>query len=138
MTMSPWLWLWWKHPTSWFRSRNCTFLPKINWWNPIDTGTNERASRKKRSTIANYLRLLKNQWSSRNSWWLYQHGHGRAIINIEDLDIQTDIYQRIVQNLSVRDTESFSKKLSGKSKNRNQKSKHRQHLKFKKLKKGFY
>jgi ParB family chromosome partitioning protein len=33
-------------------------------------------------------------------------GHGRAIINIEDLDIQTDIYQRIVsQNLSVRDTE---------------------------------
>jgi hypothetical protein len=25
----------------------------------IDTGTNERASRKKRSTIANYLRLLK-------------------------------------------------------------------------------
>jgi hypothetical protein len=42
-------------------------------------------------------------------------GHGRAIINIEDLDIQTDIYQRIVsQNLSVRG--SFSKKLSGKSK----------------------
>jgi ParB family chromosome partitioning protein len=36
-------------------------------------------------------------------------GHGRAIINIEDLDIQTDIYQRIVsQNLSVRDT-GFSK-----------------------------
>jgi ParB family chromosome partitioning protein len=44
-------------------------------------------------------------------------GHGRAIINIEDLDIQTDIYQRIVsQNLSVRDTEALVKKLSGKSK----------------------
>jgi ParB family chromosome partitioning protein len=43
-------------------------------------------------------------------------GHGRAIINIEDLDIQTDIYQRIVsQNLSVRDTEALVK-LSGKSK----------------------
>jgi ParB family chromosome partitioning protein len=40
-------------------------------------------------------------------------GHGRAI-NIEDLDIQTDIYQRIVsQNLSVRDTEALVKKLSG-------------------------
>jgi ParB family chromosome partitioning protein len=43
-------------------------------------------------------------------------GHGRAIINIEDLDIQTDIYQKIVsQNLSVRDTEALVK-LSGKSK----------------------
>jgi ParB family chromosome partitioning protein len=29
-------------------------------------------------------------------------GHGRAIINIEDLDAQTGIYQKIVsQNLSV-------------------------------------
>jgi ParB family chromosome partitioning protein len=37
-------------------------------------------------------------------------GHGRAIINIEDLDIQTDIYQKIVsQNLSVRDTEALVK-----------------------------
>jgi ParB family chromosome partitioning protein len=36
-------------------------------------------------------------------------GHGRAIINIEDLD-KTDIYQRIVsQNLSVRDTEALVK-----------------------------
>jgi ParB family chromosome partitioning protein len=36
-------------------------------------------------------------------------GHGRAIINIEDLDIQTDIYQRVSQNLSVRDTEALVK-----------------------------
>ena len=37
-------------------------------------------------------------------------GHGRAIINIEDQDIQTDIYQKIVsQNLSVRDTEALVK-----------------------------
>jgi len=35
-------------------------------------------------------------------------GHGRAIINVEDLDIQTDIYQKIVsQNLSVRETEAL-------------------------------
>jgi ParB family chromosome partitioning protein len=38
-------------------------------------------------------------------------GHGRAIIGIEDLDIQSDIYQKIVsQNLSVRDTEALVKK----------------------------
>jgi ParB family chromosome partitioning protein len=35
-------------------------------------------------------------------------GHGRAIINIEDLDAQTGIYQKIVSHLSVRDTRSFS------------------------------
>jgi ParB family chromosome partitioning protein len=34
-------------------------------------------------------------------------GHGRAIIN--DLDIQTDIYQNSKQNLSVRDTEALVK-----------------------------
>jgi ParB family chromosome partitioning protein len=37
-------------------------------------------------------------------------GHGRAIINIDNQDIQADIYQKIVsQNLSVRDTESLVK-----------------------------
>jgi ParB family chromosome partitioning protein len=37
-------------------------------------------------------------------------GHGRAIINIENQDIQTDIYQKIVsQNLSVRETEALVK-----------------------------
>jgi ParB family chromosome partitioning protein len=36
-------------------------------------------------------------------------GHGRAI-NIEDLDAQTGITQKIVsQNLSVRDTEALVK-----------------------------
>jgi ParB family chromosome partitioning protein len=38
-------------------------------------------------------------------------GHGRSIINIEDQDVQTDIYQKIVsQNLSVRETEALVKK----------------------------
>jgi ParB family chromosome partitioning protein len=33
-----------------------------------------------------------------------------AIINIEDQEVQTDIYQKIVsQNLSVRDTETLVK-----------------------------
>jgi ParB family chromosome partitioning protein len=67
---------------------------------------------KKRSTIANYLRLLKLdpiiQTGIRDGF--ITMGHGRAIINIENLDIQTDIYQKIVsQNLSVRDTESLVK-----------------------------
>jgi len=67
---------------------------------------------KKRSTIANYLRLLKLdpiiQTGIRDGF--ISMGHGRAIINIEDHDIQTDIYQKIVsQNLSVRETESLVK-----------------------------
>jgi len=67
---------------------------------------------KKRSTIANYLRLLKLdpiiQTGIRDGF--ISMGHGRAIINIEDLDVQTDIYQKIVsQNLSVRETETLVK-----------------------------
>ena len=67
---------------------------------------------KKRSTVANYLRLLKLdpiiQTGIRDGF--ISMGHGRAIINIEDLDVQTDIYQKIVsQNLSVRDTEALVK-----------------------------
>jgi ParB family chromosome partitioning protein len=68
---------------------------------------------KKRSTITNYLRLLKLdpiiQTGIRDGF--ISMGHGRAMINIEDQDIQTDIYQKIVsQNLSVRDTEALVKK----------------------------
>ena len=67
---------------------------------------------KKRSTIANYLRLLKLdpiiQTGIRDGF--ISMGHGRAIINIEDHEVQTNIYQKIVsQNLSVRDTEALVK-----------------------------
>ena len=67
---------------------------------------------KKRSTIANYLRLLKLdpiiQTGIRDGF--ISMGHGRAIINIENQEIQTAIYQKIVsQNLSVRETESLVK-----------------------------
>ena len=67
---------------------------------------------KKRSTITNYLRLLKLdpiiQTGIRDGF--ISMGHGRAIISIEDLDIQTDIYQKILsENLSVRETESLVK-----------------------------
>ena len=68
---------------------------------------------KKRSTITNYLRLLKLdpiiQTGIRDGF--ISMGHGRAMINIEDQEVQTDIYQKIVsQNLSVRDTEALVKK----------------------------
>ena len=67
---------------------------------------------KKRSTIANYLRLLKLdpiiQTGIRDGF--ISMGHGRAIINVEDLDIQADMYQKIVsKNLSVRETEALVK-----------------------------
>lgn len=67
---------------------------------------------KKRSTIANYLRLLKLdpiiQTGMRDGF--ISMGHGRAIINIEDQSVQLDIYEKIILNkLSVRDTESLVK-----------------------------
>ena len=68
---------------------------------------------KKRSTITNYLRLLKLdpiiQTGMRDGF--ISMGHGRALISIEDLDVQSDIYHKVVtQNLSVRETEALVKK----------------------------
>ncbi len=63
---------------------------------------------KKRSTIANYLRLLKLdpiiQTGMRDGFM--SMGHGRALINIENKKDQIDIYEKIISSaLSVRDTE---------------------------------
>lgn len=68
---------------------------------------------KKRSTITNYLRLLKLdpiiQTGMRDGF--ISMGHGRALISIENLDVQSDIYHKVVtQNLSVRETEALVKK----------------------------
>lgn len=65
---------------------------------------------KKRSTIANYMRLLKLdpiiQTGMRDGF--ISMGHGRAVINIEDQSIQLDIYEKILTNkLSVRETENL-------------------------------
>ena len=65
---------------------------------------------KKRSTIANYLRLLKLdpiiQTGMRDGF--ISMGHGRAMINIEDTTVQLDIYEKIISNkLSVRETENL-------------------------------
>ena len=67
---------------------------------------------KKRSTITNYLRLLKLdpiiQTGMRDGF--ISMGHGRALMNIENQDIQSDIYHKVVtQNLSVRETEALVK-----------------------------
>lgn len=67
---------------------------------------------KKRSTIANYLRLLKLepvvQAGMRDG--ILTMGHGRALINVEDPKVQLRIYQMIVSgNLSVRQTEKLVK-----------------------------
>jgi len=67
---------------------------------------------KKRSTITNYLRLLKLdpiiQTGMRDGF--ISMGHGRALINIDNQDVQSDIYQKVVlQNLSVRETEALVK-----------------------------
>ena len=67
---------------------------------------------KKRSTIANYLRLLKLdpiiQTGIRDGF--ISMGHGRALITIEDLDVQSNMYHKIVmENLSVRETEALVK-----------------------------
>ncbi|SFW12566.1 chromosome partitioning protein, ParB family [Sinomicrobium oceani] len=72
---------------------------------------------KKRSTIANYLRLLKLdpiiQTGMRDGF--VSMGHGRALINIEDKEVQLAIYEKIISNgLSVRETEKLVKTLQEK------------------------
>lgn len=69
---------------------------------------------KNRSTIANYLRLLKLdpiiQTGMRDGF--ISMGHGRALINIEDPTTQLSVYEKILrQDLSVRDTEAMVRAL---------------------------
>ena len=69
---------------------------------------------KNRSTIANYLRLLKLdpiiQTGMRDGF--IAMGHGRAIINISNLGEQLDIYEKVIsENLSVRETEALVRTL---------------------------
>ena len=69
---------------------------------------------KDRASIANYLRLLKLdpiiQTGIRDG--MISMGHGRAIIAIENIDTQLEIYEKVIaENLSVRDTEAFIRSL---------------------------
>jgi len=70
---------------------------------------------KKRSTIANYLRLLKLdpiiQTGMRDGF--ISMGHGRAMVNIESQIDQLEIYEKVISNkLSVRATEQLVKNLN--------------------------
>ena len=69
---------------------------------------------KKRSTVANYLRLLKLdpilQTGMRDGF--ISMGHGRALINVSDSNDQLIIYKKILKDkLSVRQTEELVKNL---------------------------
>ncbi len=82
----------------------------------IDLTQEEMSQRvgKKRSTISNYLRLLKLdpiiQTGMRDGF--LSMGHGRALINIENTEEQLGIYEKIIQQkLSVRQTELLVKSL---------------------------
>ncbi|GMN09343.1 ParB/RepB/Spo0J family partition protein [Croceitalea sp. MTPC9] len=80
---------------------------------------------KKRSTITNYMRLLKLdpiiQTGMRDGF--VSMGHGRALVNIDKKKDQISIYERIVaEGLSVRETEqlvkSFKESKGGDSKSK--------------------
>lgn len=69
---------------------------------------------KNRSTIANYLRLLKLdpiiQTGMRDGF--LSMGHGRALINISDLELQLEVYEKVLaESLSVRETEKLVKQI---------------------------
>ncbi|MBZ9628588.1 ParB/RepB/Spo0J family partition protein [Psychroflexus sp. CAK57W] len=88
----------------------------------IDLTQEELSDRvgKNRSTIANYLRLLKLdpiiQTGMRDGF--LSMGHGRALINISNTDVQLEVYEQILKDkLSVRETEALVKRIQDKSKN---------------------
>ena len=69
---------------------------------------------KKRSTISNYIRLLKLdpiiQTGIRDGF--LSMGHGRSLINVEDTNIQLKIYKEIIaKELSVRKQKFLLEKL---------------------------
>jgi ParB family chromosome partitioning protein len=73
---------------------------------------------KNRSTVTNFLRLLKLdpiiQTGIRDGF--LSMGHGRALINIPESELQLEVYQKIIKDkLSVRQTEQLVKNVkSGK------------------------
>lgn len=67
---------------------------------------------KKRSTVTNYLRLLKlpAEIQSGIRSKLVSMGHARALVNIDDPEAQLELFQQIINDtLSVRKTEEIAK-----------------------------
>lgn len=86
---------------------------------------------KKRSTVANYLRLLTLPVAIQNSLAqnLITMGHAKAILGIEELDKQLGVHERVLrEGLSVRATEEAVTRL--KSTNINSKSRPRKESLF--------
>lgn len=82
---------------------------------------------KKRSTVTNYLRLLKLdpilQTGIRDGF--ISMGHGRALINVKSVTDQLNIYEKILlDKLSVRQTEELVKSLKIDKKPQNEIKKH--------------
>lgn len=70
---------------------------------------------KKRATVANYLRLLKLpaqiQLGLKNR--KLSMGHARALLSIEDTELQLELYKQILtDDLSVRDVEQMAREYS--------------------------
>ena len=95
-------------------SIGCIGLPEIDRIVSTDTGkTGERV--RKRTTIANYLRLLKLpaevQIGLRDK--RIDMGHARALLSVADPALQLELYERILSDgLSVRSVEDLAKTLS--------------------------
>ena len=82
---------------------------------------------KKRSTVTNYLRLLKLdpilQTGMRDGF--ISMGHGRALINVKSSENQLAIYEKILrEKLSVRQTEELVKSLKIEATGSNEIKKH--------------
>ena len=88
----------------------------------LDIESISRIVGKDRSTISNYIRLLKLdpiiQSGIRDRFLTM--GHGRALVNIDDKKVQLEIYELILlKNLSVRQTEKIVRGLKIKKTNSN-------------------
>ena len=77
--------------------------------------TQEQVSRrigKERSTVANFLRLLKLPRRIQDSMRIGEvsMGHGRALITIENKELQNNIWKKIIKDgISVRQVEKLAK-----------------------------
>lgn len=86
-----------------------TYERLINDYN-LNIDSISRIVGKERSTVSNYIRLLKLdpiiQSGIRDGF--LSMGHGRALINIDDKKLQLEIYKKIISSkLSVRQTEKI-------------------------------
>ena len=86
---------------------------------------------KNRSTVTNFLRLLKLQpeiqAAIRNE--KLSMGHARAIIGVEDVAKQLMMYREIIEkHLSVRDSENLARELGNKSTITKKSNKNKEHL----------